>query len=169
MYSLVYKYPWLGFTVLTQHWTSHQHSEWTKWNVKGEMLSSESSVQEGQEEFGSSWEKSRRRCTACLLSWAADASEMFWSKFVVVIQKRQKWSLSALREWDQENWVMEEGEREQEMEWKKYKRRERLTKGRHQLWPNDCSKSWTPVTWHYHSLVLQDNTTLSDPQKIWKM
>lgn len=54
-----------------------------------EMLSSKSSVPEGQE-FGSLWEKSRRHCAACLLFWAADASEMFWSKFVVVTQKREK-------------------------------------------------------------------------------
>lgn len=54
------------------------------------MLSSESSTPEGQE-YGSLWEKSRRHCVACLLSWAADASEMFWSKFVVVIQKRRNY------------------------------------------------------------------------------
>lgn len=43
------------------------------------MLSGEISEQEGQE-FGSLWEKSRRHCTACLLSWAADASEIFRAK-----------------------------------------------------------------------------------------
>lgn len=38
----------------------------------------------------------RRHCVACLLSCAADASEMLWSKFVVVIQKGE--SGSEIRE-----------------------------------------------------------------------
>lgn len=52
-------------------------------------------VSEGQE-FDSSWEKSMRNCTPCLLSWTVDASEMFWSKFVVVVQEREIRSVSAL-------------------------------------------------------------------------
>lgn len=43
--------------------------------------------------------KAKRRCEACLLSWAADACAMHWSKLVVVFRREENMILaSALRE-----------------------------------------------------------------------
>ena len=86
--------------------TTYQRSEWSI----GEMLSGEISEREGQE-FGSLWEKSRRHCTACLLSWAADGSEMFRAKVCCGQSKedegKKKRSLCLPEGVSSENWVIE--------------------------------------------------------------